>query len=68
MPVEKMRQTNQALSQRLLHYYMDRNELLGGGSQKADFSGAIYDQTSGQTGYQQVPNERYGHDLSTDTP
>ena len=47
---------------------MDRNELLGGGSQKADFSGAICDQTSSYTGYQYVQNERYGHDLSLRYP
>ena len=48
---------NSSKNQRLLHYQMDRNELL-----RADHlsptSGAICDQTSGQTGYQ---------DLSTDT-
>ena len=50
---------------------MDRNELLGGGSQKADFSGAICDQIIGHTGYYQWfinTNERYGHYLSTDNP
>ena len=47
---------------------MDRNEHLGGGSQTSYFSLAICDQTSGHTGYYWVPNERYGHYLSTDTP
>ena len=37
-------------------------------SQKSEFSGAIFDQTRGHTGYQQVPNERYWHDLSIDAP
>ena len=37
-------------NQRLLHYYMDRYEFSGGGSQKADFSRAICDQTIGHTG------------------
>ena len=39
------------LRQRLLHYYMDRNEHLRGRSQTSYFSLAICDQTSGHTGY-----------------
>ena len=36
--------------------------------QTSYFSQAISDQTSGHTKYHKVPNERYGQDLSTDTP
>ena len=36
--------------------------------QTSYFSQAICDQTSGHTKYHKVPNERYGQDLSTDTP